>query len=51
MYSLKCSYYEKSFETLQELIDDIVTSGMDPNYNITRKGKDTGEKAINFIQF
>ena len=51
MYSLKCSYYKKSFKTLKELINDIIESGMDPNYMITRDGKIIGEKAIDQIQF
>jgi len=51
VYSLDCTYYEKYFDTVQELIDDIVTSGMDPNYEITRNGNPTGEDAFNLIQF
>ena len=50
MWSLKCSYYTKQFDTLDELIDDIMTSGMDPNYEITRNGKGIGEEAVDFIQ-
>ena len=51
MYSLDCTYYEKTFDTLQELIDDVITSGMDPNYEITRNGKGIGEEVIAHIQF
>jgi hypothetical protein len=51
MYSLKCSYYTKQFNTLDELLDDIMTSGMDPNYEITHNGKGTGEQAIDLLQF
>ena len=43
MYSLDCVYYEKKFSTLNELIDDVMASGMDPNYEITRNGQCTGE--------
>jgi hypothetical protein len=50
MWSLKCSYYTKQFDTLDELIDDIMTSGMDPNYEVTRNGKGIGEEAVDFIQ-
>ena len=50
MYSLDCSYYEKEFETLDALISDVTTSGMDPNYEVTRNGKGIGENAIDFIQ-
>ena len=31
-YSLDCRYYDKKFITLDELLDDIASSGMDPNY-------------------
>jgi hypothetical protein len=51
MYSLDCSYYTKSFTTLNELIDDVTISGMDPNYEITRDGKGIGENAIDYIVF
>ena len=50
MWSLKCSYYTKQFDTLDELIDDIMTSGMDPNYEVTHNGKGIGEEAVDFIQ-
>ena len=50
MYSLDCSYYEKEFRTIDELINDIIVSGMDPNYEITKNGKPTGEFAIDLIQ-
>ena len=36
MYSLDCNYYTKTFKTLDELITDIMMSGMDPNYEITK---------------
>jgi hypothetical protein len=51
MYSLDCEYYTKTFPTLDELIDDVISSGMDPNYEITKNGKKTGELAIELIQF
>jgi hypothetical protein len=51
MYSLKCDYYTKEFSTLEELIDDVMASGMDPNHEITIDGHCTGEEAIDFIQF
>lgn len=49
MWTLDCSYYNKSFSTLQELIDDVLSSGMDPNYEILRDGKKTGEQLWDFI--
>jgi hypothetical protein len=51
MYSLKCNYYKKEFNTMDELINDVMISGMDPNYEITRDGKGIGEMAIDFISF
>jgi len=51
MYSLDCSYYTKSFTTLNELIDDVTISGMDPNYEITRGGKGIGENAVDYLVF
>ena len=51
MYSLDCNYYKKEFNTMDELINDVMMSGMDPNYEITRNGKKTGEYVIELIQF
>jgi hypothetical protein len=50
MYSLKCKYYKKSFDSLDELISDVMSSGMDPSYEVTRDGAGIGENAIDFIQ-
>ena len=50
MYSLDCNYYKKEFNTMDELINDVMMSGMDPNYEITRDGKKTGEQVIDLIQ-
>lgn len=43
MYSLECNYYDKEFKSIDALINDVVTSGMDPNYEITFNGVPTGE--------
>ena len=51
MYGLKCSYYTKTFPTIDALLEDIINSGMDPYYEITLNGKGTGEEAIDLIQF
>ena len=51
MYSLDCSYHTESFDTIDQLIDDVVSSGMDPNYEITRNGVKTGEEVIDLIVF
>jgi hypothetical protein len=49
MYSLNCDYYEAEFKTIWDLIDHIAISGMDPNYEITRNGKGTGEMAADLL--
>ena len=51
MYSLDCNYYQKEFHTVEDLIEDVIHSGMDPNYEITYAGRPTGELAIDLIQF
>ena len=51
MYSLECSYYEKQFNSLNELIEDVINSGMDPNYNITINGKRTDDVLIDLIYY
>jgi hypothetical protein len=51
MYSLDCNYYTREFSTVDELIQDIMISGMDPNYEIMFNGQPTGEQAIDLIQF
>lgn len=48
-YSLDCSYYKQEFDSLEELIDSLIGSGMDPNYEITKNGKGIGENAVDFI--
>jgi len=49
-YHLNCPYYTKKFRTIYELLDDIVLSGMDPNYTVYKNGKSVGTKAIDLIQ-
>lgn len=51
MYGLNCTYYTKQFETLMELINAIITDGMDPNYEVTFNGEPTGENASDYIVF
>ena len=51
MYSLKCSYYTKQFSLIDELVNDVIESGMDPNYEVTFNGEGMGEEIINYIQF
>lgn len=49
LYSLDCDYYHKEFYTIEDLVQDVMISGMDPNYEITKNGKGIGEQAIDFI--
>ena len=49
MWSLKCNYYSHEFSTLNELLQHITESGMDPNYEVTRDGKGIGETAWDFM--
>ena len=51
MYSLDCDYYTAEFPTIGDLIAHIMISGMDPNYEITRNGKGTGEMATDFLPY
>jgi len=50
MYSLKCNYYHKEFATIDELLRDVMDSGMDPNYEITHNGRATGETAWDLLE-
>ena len=50
-YSLDCDYYNEEFDSVNDLINDIASSGMDPNYEITRNGINTGELAIELLPF
>ncbi len=50
MWTLDCRYYDKSFSTLRELIDDVLASGMDPNYEVMRNGRGIGENLIELME-
>jgi len=50
MYSLDCNYFSKQFVRIDDLVNYIIDNGMDPNYEITKNGKPTGELAIDLIQ-
>ena len=49
MYSLNCSYFKKEYSTINELVNDVIVSGMDPNYEITKNGVGIGEECVDFI--
>ena len=40
-YSLNCKYYTRQFPTVDELLNDILASGQDPNYEILKNGRST----------
>ena len=48
-YNLDCPYYKDEFDTLDELINNVIESGMDPNYEITKNGVGTGEDIVELI--
>ena len=50
MYSLDCSFFDREFHTIDELIHHIINFGCDPNYEITKDGKGIGEQAWDYIQ-
>ena len=51
MYSLDCSFFTENFNSIDELINHVILSVSDPNYEITLNGNPTGEMAIDLIQF
>jgi hypothetical protein len=46
MYSLKCSYFDKEFNSLDELVDYVMVGGMDPI-----DGKGIGEDIRDYMVF
>tara|TARA_R100001244_G_scaffold128323_1_gene99247 strand:+ start:174 stop:335 length:162 start_codon:yes stop_codon:yes gene_type:complete len=50
-YTIDCTYYNKSFNTIEELITDITISGMSPNFEILFNGQRTGEEVIDLMTF
>jgi hypothetical protein len=51
MYSLNCEYFNEEFKSINDLVNYIVKTGMDPNYEITKNGKSMGEKACEYIGY
>jgi hypothetical protein len=49
MYSLDCSYFDKKYNSVNDLVNDVIASGMDPNYEITYKGLGTGQECVHYI--
>ena len=50
-YTIDCNFYNKRFNNIDELINDIIITGQDPNYNIILNGRKTGEQIIDLITF
>ena len=50
MFTIDCNYYTKTFSALYELLNDIINSGQDPNYQIIYNGEKTGVTAWELIQ-
>ena len=51
MYGLDCGYYTKEFPTIEELITDVMESGMDPCYEVTHNGVGMKQELIEFMEF
>jgi hypothetical protein len=51
MYSLRCEYFDAEFDTIAQLMDYVIAMGQDPDYEITRNGKSTGEMMIDLIGY
>lgn len=51
MFTLDCNYYNKTFNSFVDLINDVVESGMDPNVEIVYNGEPSGEFPIDYIVF
>ena len=49
MYSLDCSYFDKKFNSINDLVYEVIVSGMDPNYEITYNGVGTGQEVVHLI--
>lgn len=49
MYSLDNKDFEKSFDTINELLNYVLSAGVDPNYEVTKNGKGIGEELADFI--
>ena len=48
-YSLKPDFLPREFDTIEDLVQYVLDHGVNPSYEITHGGVDTGEKAIDFI--
>ena len=51
VYTLDCPYYHRNFDNIDDLLEDILSSGMDPSYNILKNGHDTEELASDYLSY
>ena len=51
VYTLNCKYWENEFYSVDALINAVIDSGMDPNYEIMCNGESTGEQVSDLIVF
>ena len=51
MYTLNCNYYKAEFDNINDLIDDVMMSGMDPCYEIVKDGVKTGERVDELLTY
>ncbi len=49
MYSLNCSYFNEEYTSINELVNDVISRGQDPSYEITYNGVGIGEDCVDFI--
>jgi hypothetical protein len=49
MYSINCSYYNNEFNSVDELVESVLASGMDPSYEILKNGVKTGEYLSDYL--
>lgn len=50
MFTLQCESYPRVFDYLYQLLDDVIKSGQDPNYEVLYNGQPTGVKIIDLIK-
>ena len=51
MYSLDCGYFDREFSSITLLLEYVMSTGMDPNYGVTKNSKQTGEMLIDYLMF
>ena len=49
MYGITNPNFTETFSTVQELIEAVIEFGADPNWPLTRDGRETGDLLIELI--